>query len=155
MLLQGAKVDFSHRINHLSFGSEENIKEVKKQAKVKNLAPLDGHSELSRPDAHGGGHAHYSFTTYYLTVTPGQYNIDGNEYMVHEFTHSEQTIQSHHYPAIFFRFQLSPVFVNYEISQMTFLAYFIRLCAIIGGVYTTAGMLEGIWHSVTSPSKED
>lgn len=54
---------------------------------------------------------------------------------------------THNYPAVYFRFQLSPVFVNYDYSGNSFFKYIIRLCAIIGGVFTVAGILEGIWHS--------
>lgn len=154
LLLSGAKIDFSHRINHLSFGDESSIKTVSRSVSVKNVAPLDKHQQLTPTQAQNQAHMHNSFTTYYMTVTPAQYNINGEDFMVHEFTHSEQTVMSHHYPAIFFRFQLSPVFVSYEISSVTFFSYFIRLCSIIGGVYTMAGMLEGIWHSLWEKKDE-
>jgi len=148
MLVRGKRIDFSHKVNHLSFGSEENYKQVKRAVKTRNLSPLDSHQEMAKTNPHGGGHMHFSFTTYYMTVTPAKYNIDGNEYFVHEFTHSHQTVQSHQYPAAWFRFQLSPVFVNYDIKNMSLLNYLIRLCAIMGGVYTVAGMVEGIIYSV-------
>jgi len=34
-------IDFSHKITHLSFGDESQVKKVKKLANV-NVAPLDG-----------------------------------------------------------------------------------------------------------------
>lgn len=41
LLMRGQMVDFSHKINHLSFGDESSVKEVKKLTKSNNLAPLD------------------------------------------------------------------------------------------------------------------
>jgi hypothetical protein len=60
-------IDFSHKINHLSFGDESSAKEVKKLTKTSNLAPLDG---LTATTTSSEGHGHHAFTTYYLTVTP-------------------------------------------------------------------------------------
>lgn len=155
MLVRGKRIDFSHKVNHLSFGDEENYKAVKSVVKTRNLSPLDSHQEMATNNGQAGGHMHFSFSTYYLTVTPAKYNIDDSEYFVHEFTHSHQTVQSHQYPAAWFRFQLSPVFVNYNIRNMSFFKYLIRLCAIMGGVYTVAGMIEGIIYSVVADISEE
>jgi len=43
LLMRGQMVDFSHKINHLSFGDESSVKEVKKLTKSNNLAPLDAY----------------------------------------------------------------------------------------------------------------
>ena len=92
MLVRGKRIDFSHKVNHLSFGEEDHYSAVSGAVRTRNLSPLDSHQEMAKSNGHGGGHAHYSFTTYYLTVTPAKYNIDGDEYFVHEFTHSHQTV---------------------------------------------------------------
>ena len=94
-------IDFSHKINHLSFGDESSVKEVKKITKSNNLAPLDGQQATTTSSE---GQGHHAFTTYYLTVTPAKYNVNSKEYMVHELTHSEQTVLTHNYPAVYFRY---------------------------------------------------
>ena len=142
-MMKGYQVDFDHKINHLSFGDDSNIKNAKRQTKSSNLSPLDGRKASSQQSSHTG-HVHNSFTTYYLSVTPARYNINGAEYFVHEFTHSSQTVQTHNYPAVFFRFSLSPVFVNYEFESVSFFMYCIRLCAIMGGVYTIGSLFESV-----------
>lgn len=99
--MRGQVVDFSHRINHISFGDESSVKSVRKLTKITNLAPLDG---LTATTTSSEGHGHHAFTTYYLTVTPAKYNINSQEYFVHEFTQSSQTVLTHNYPAVYFRY---------------------------------------------------
>ena len=65
--MKGQLIDFSHKINHLSFGDESQVKKVKKVTKNVNVAPLDGIKQITTASE---GSGHHAFTTYYLTVTP-------------------------------------------------------------------------------------
>lgn len=123
---QGKTIDVEHKIKHLSFGTEENISKISSITGGYNLAPLDKTIESSRPQ-NLGGHIHNTMTTYYLDITPTRYMIgDEEEYSAHEYTYSSQTIATHAMPAVFFKYQLSPIFVNYRVTQVSFLVFFIR-----------------------------
>lgn len=72
LIMKGQLIDFSHKISHLSFGDESQVKQVKKLKNV-NVAPLDGTKAITTSQE---GNGHHAFTTYYLTVTPAQYNVN-------------------------------------------------------------------------------
>jgi uncharacterized iron-regulated membrane protein len=47
-------------------------------------------------------------------------------------------------PAIFFRYELSPIKIKYDISFTKWNQYIIELCAIVGGLFTVAGIIESL-----------
>ena len=44
------------------------------------------------------------------------------------------------------RYDLSPIVVNFTQKQEPFLHFIVQLCAILGGVFTVAGIIDGIFH---------
>lgn len=47
-------------------------------------------------------------------------------------------------PAIWFRYELSPIRIQYNISLISFTVFFVRVCAIIGGIYSVSSILESM-----------
>lgn len=47
-------------------------------------------------------------------------------------------------PALFFRYQLSPVKVRYTYRKKQPEEFIIRFCALIGGVFTLAAIISGV-----------
>ena len=76
-------LNLSHRINHLSFGDDNDYQIIQKNFKVGQLNPLDN-LELS---TEAGGNNSYA---YYLKVVPTTYeeNSGKNEYYFHQFTYN-------------------------------------------------------------------
>lgn len=119
-------LDFEHKINHLSFGAEDHISRIKKLTGGYNLSPLDKIGESIHPSNHGG-HLHHTHTTYYLDIMKTRYFIGADEeYSAHEYTYSMQTINTHSFPAIFVKFELSPLFISYRVTENPFVIFFIR-----------------------------
>lgn len=119
-------LDLEHKINHLSFGAEDHISKISKLTGGYNLSPLDQVGESIHP-TNNGGHFHHTHTTYYLDIMATRYFIGKEEeYSAHEYTYSAQTVNTHGFPAIFFKFELSPLFINYKVSQNPFVIFFIR-----------------------------
>lgn len=50
-------------------------------------------------------------------------------------------------PGIFFQYELSPLMVKYTEKDRSFGHFITNLCAIIGGVYTVAGLLDKILYN--------
>ncbi len=49
-------------------------------------------------------------------------------------------------PGIFFRYEISPMLAVYKEYRKPFATFLTDLCAIVGGVFTVAGMVDGaIW----------
>ena len=143
---QGKVLDFSHKINHLSFGSEESIAKIKSITGGYNLSPLDKLQDFGHKSQNMGDHFHNTHTSYFLEIIPTKYLIgDEEEYSAHEFTYSYQTLFTHGMSEIFFQYELSPIFINYKVTQESFFEFFIRCCAIIGWVYTVAGIIENLF----------
>ena len=47
-------------------------------------------------------------------------------------------------PALFFRYELSPIKIRYTISYTKWTDYLINVCAIVGGLFVVAGILESV-----------
>jgi hypothetical protein len=47
-------------------------------------------------------------------------------------------------PAIFFRYELSPIKIRYTMSYEKWSQYFVEMCAIVGGLFVVAGIIESI-----------
>ena len=47
-------------------------------------------------------------------------------------------------PALFFRYELSPLKIKYSISYADWSNYFINICAIVGGMFVVAGIIESV-----------
>ena len=47
-------------------------------------------------------------------------------------------------PAIFFRYELSPIKIRYTMSYEKWSKYLVDVCAIIGGLFVCAGIIESL-----------
>jgi len=60
-------------------------------------------------------------------------------------------------PAMFFRYELSPIKVRYVYTHKTFLEYFMVILSIVGGIFTVAAILESLFlqaFSVVAPGEK-
>ena len=47
-------------------------------------------------------------------------------------------------PALFFRYELSPLKIKYSISYADWSNYFINICAIVGRMFVVAWIIESV-----------
>jgi len=47
-------------------------------------------------------------------------------------------------PALFFRYELSPIKLRYTVTYMGWGEFLVKICAIIGGIFTVASILESL-----------
>lgn len=135
----------SHAIHSLSFGPS-----YKGQ-----LNPLDGVAKLN---AHGS-----ALYQYYVKVVPTTYRKLGGRVLhscQYSVTEAVRTIDADAgrsmefvLPGVFFIYDISPIKVSYEESRTSFWAFITSLCAIIGGVYVVAGMVDAALYSVGRKSE--
>lgn len=85
---------------------------------------------------------------YYLKVVPTKFRyLSGNTYDSYQYTansFSEPSLDR--LPLLFFRYDLSPITVEYKHTKMSFLTFLINVFAILGGVFTVAGIIDAIIH---------
>lgn len=145
----GGNIDVQHTINELYFG-EVNLegstskKSAMQQGYDGEIHPLNGHSQ--RHD----GHYHYE---YHLDIVPTIFahkrskkgdNAD-RAYQMAVAQHHQEAPPGH-MPAAFFRYQLSPITVKFSRERTSFLHFLTYVCAIVGGVYSVANMLNRVMN---------
>ncbi|KPI84414.1 hypothetical protein ABL78_6540 [Leptomonas seymouri] len=126
-----ASINLEHTINHMSFGSTD----VKKLSKRAQLHPLDGMVQRSNLPM---------LFQYYVDVVPTIYEGTFSTALTYQFTvtSSAVPIPAKGMPAVVFQYQLSPITVRYSPARVSFTHFLTYVCAIIGGVFTVAGLLS-------------
>lgn len=137
------KLDFSHEILHLSFGANQDIQFIQSIFHEGVLSPLDS-VKKTRPDSIKDALSY----EYYIKVVPTTYKtLKREEYYVHQFTANSNEYKSEGAPAVYFRYDLSPVTVKFAQVQESFFHFIVQVCAIVGGVFTVAGLIENLLHT--------
>lgn len=126
----------SHRINHLSFG------EV--YPGMKN--PLDDRKHIVENG--------YGVFQYYIKVVPTIYENDWETIRTNQYSATDQFqagnvngVQQAVLPGVFFVYGLSPFMVRVTEQSMSFLQFLTGVCAIVGGVFTVAGIVDSCLHA--------
>lgn len=142
------KYDISHKINHISFGDESDIQDIKSKFNVGNLSPLDGFTRNKKEKED-------FIYEYYLKVVPTNYiDIFGKSYDVNQFTsNSNEVPVNMMIPTIYFRYDIAPILVRFEQYKESFFEFFIQICAIIGGIYSVIGIVDTLINRVLKGSK--
>ena len=85
---------------------------------------------------------------YYLKIVPTKFSYyNGKTYNKYQYTvnsFSENSIDRS--ALLFFRYDISPITVEYKHTKMSFLTFLINVFAILGGVFTVAGIIDAIIH---------
>ncbi|XP_059608616.1 endoplasmic reticulum-Golgi intermediate compartment protein 3 [Phlebotomus argentipes] len=127
----------SHVINHLSFGERISFA---------NTHPLDRLSAVTSEGA--------TMFQYYVKIVPTLYVKRGGEAV-----HTNQFSVTRHQkvvsvvtgesgmPGIFFSYELSPLMVKYTEKENSLGHMATNICAIVGGIYTVAGIFYSMLHT--------
>eukprot|EP01013_Petalomonas_cantuscygni_P033791 TRINITY_DN60998_c0_g1_i1.p1 TRINITY_DN60998_c0_g1~~TRINITY_DN60998_c0_g1_i1.p1 ORF type:complete len:311 (-),score=77.38 TRINITY_DN60998_c0_g1_i1:433-1365(-) len=102
-----------------------------------HLHPLDGTVHVTEAAA--------STYEYFLDIVPTKYVRYGTDHKGYQIVaHRNSFSAGHQMPALFFRYTLSPVQVVH-VTKRKSLAHFVTyLCAIVGGVFTVAGIVNSM-----------
>jgi len=125
----------SHSINRLEFGPRVNDMAL----------PLDGTTKIVR-------HGAYMFH-YYIKLVPTLFEGRWRSFYTHQYsvTDSEKNVMVRKgelvgLPGVFFVYEFSPFLVQ-KVEKVVPLSHFLTsVCAIIGGVFTVAGMIDAILY---------
>jgi len=136
------KFNLSHIVNRLSFGKEfPGI-----------INPLDN---ATKTDPGPGMHQ------YFIKVVPTVYEslngevLNTNQFSVTEHYKPLEGESGHGLPGVFFMYELSPIMVKFTETRKSFSHFLTGVCAIIGGVFTVAGIIDSfIYHSMRSLKKK-
>lgn len=140
--------NFSHKVNYLSFGYENDLKYVKNKYKIGKLNPLDNNLKIDDKQA--------LTHNYYLNIVPSEYYGENDKiYKVFQLTANYLLkSDSDELPEIAFYYNLSPIKIVYKIINPNNFDGIVNICAIIGGIFTIAGILNSFLLRITKV-KED
>ncbi|CAH9082126.1 unnamed protein product [Cuscuta europaea] len=143
LALQTDSYNISHTINKLAFGA--SIPGV--------VNPLDR--------AHWVQETPNGMYQYFLKVVPTIYTnirghkIDSNQFSVTEHYKSTEFGHFNAHPGVFFFYDLSPIKVTFTEEHVSFLHFLTNICAIIGGIFTIAGLVDSfIYHGQRALKKK-
>jgi len=136
--------NLSHTIQRLSFGREfPGI-----------VNPLDNVQKMSDKDGS-------SMYQYFIKVVPTVYEglngklINTNQFSVTEHFKTIKGDGGHGLPGIFFMYELSPIMVKFTEHTQSFAHFLTGVCAIIGGVFTVAGIIDSfLYHGLKTLKKK-
>ena len=133
---KNARFNITHRVNKLSFGHE--------YPGMDN--PLDGYLELD--EGQEGGNTMYQ---YFVKIVPTHYwksngtVLRTNQYSVTKHKRKiKLSIAENGLPGVFFIYDINPMMIQLREGRKSFLHFLTGVCAIIGGIFTVAGMLDAL-----------
>lgn len=149
--------NLSHVVNHLSFGDpiDENNRKSKRILKQvpeehRQYAPMDRSVYVTR-------NYHQAFH-HYIKVVSTHLNMgssSSNSMVTYQFLEQSQIVyyDESNVPEARFSYDLSPMSVVVEKEGRKWYDYLTSLCAIIGGTFTTLGLIDATLYRIFKPKK--
>lgn len=138
------QVDFSHRIEYISFGHRFHALN----------APLDNYIK----ERENGE----NFFQYFIKIVPTKITLlngtgfDTNQFSAtqHKKAQSTDKQQGGSMPGVFFNYDISPMMVTYVEQKRSFASFLTGICAIVGGVFTIASLADTFMYSAERALKK-
>lgn len=153
--LNAAMTNLTHRVNHLSFGEmgKDQSRSVKRALKqvpesLRQFTPLDGTMHTTR-EFHKAHHHYIKVVSTHLNM--GYIGVP----TLYQFLEQSQIVayDEVNVPEARFSYDLSPMSVVVEKTGRKWYDYLTSLCAIIGGTFTTLGLIDAVLYKVFKPKK--
>ena len=134
---------FLHKIKDLYFGPAQDTKSrfARLGFLFKGLVnTLSGKQRINDK--------HPMIYQYYLKIVPSKDKyISGRESNKYQYTYNSfADLVYNALPILYFKYDLSPITIEYKHTKMSFLTFLINIFAILGGVFTIAGIIDAIIH---------
>ncbi|XP_004487592.1 protein disulfide-isomerase 5-4 isoform X2 [Cicer arietinum] len=144
-----SQMNMSHVIHHLSFG---RMVSPQVMSDVQRLIPYVGssHDRLNGLSFINTDDLGANITMeHYLQIVKTEVITRKDYKLVEEYEYTAHSSVSHslHIPVAKFHLELSPMQVLITENQKSFSHFITNVCAIIGGVFTVAGITESILHN--------
>jgi thiol-disulfide isomerase/thioredoxin len=148
---QPHKLNLSHHVNSMSFGKALTAPQLR-------LLPPDveaGYNGLANTDHLAIGQN--TSLEHYLRVVHTAYEVTASR-TIDTF---QYTVNNNHYqdgeslPSAVFSYDISPMQVVVSEERKTFAAFLTQICAIIGGLFTVTGLVDGaLYHGSATVMKK-
>ena len=135
---QNIHFNLTHTIHHISFEEQKDIHLIRNKFNEGIMSPMDGFYLID--DTQG------SLLNYYINIIPTEYeDIDGTIYRAFQFTYKQKKVDNERMiPNIFFKYDISPMKMKYTKYYPGHFDGLINICAIFGGMFTIAGIIDSL-----------
>uniref|UniRef100_A0A3P9CGH5 Endoplasmic reticulum-Golgi intermediate compartment protein n=1 Tax=Maylandia zebra TaxID=106582 RepID=A0A3P9CGH5_9CICH len=131
-------INMTHLIKHLSFGKDY----------PGLVNPLDG-TDVTAPQVLQEFLLCFGFHFFHQVVKTNQFSVTRHEKVANGL------IGDQGLPGVFVLYELSPMMVKFTEKHRSFTHFLTGVCAIIGGVFTVAGLIDSlIYHSARAIQKK-
>lgn len=135
IMLEKPTYNVSHRINKLAFG--DYFPGI--------VNPLDGVQWTQ--DKESGMYQYFVKVVPTIYTNVRQRTIHSNQFSVTEHFKDYEAGHYRTIPGVFFFYDLSPIKVTFTENRMSFLHFMTNVCAIVGGTFTVAGIIDSfVYH---------
>ncbi|GMH05719.1 hypothetical protein Nepgr_007559 [Nepenthes gracilis] len=144
-----SRMNMSHFISHLTFGKKITPRQM---SDVKRILPylgashdkLNGRAYITQHEALDANVT----IEHYLQIVKTEV-VSGKHTLVEEYEYTAHSSLAHSLdiPAAKFHFELSPMQVLVTENSKSFWHFITNVCAIIGGVFTVAGIMDSVLHN--------
>merc|ERR1719384_1586629 len=129
--------DFSHEIHEISFGSK--IRKISQ----KGIGSFNSLGDREKLDSNG-----LESYEYVMKIVPTTYeDISGNTLIAYQYTYAFRSYFRGRVPALWFRYDLNPITVKYHETRPPLYHFLTTVCAIVGGTFTVAGIIDSMIFS--------
>lgn len=137
------QMNVSHIIHDLSFGDVEEFRTLENAV----VSPLKGTARNAALDNAQAGEA--KSYEYFINIVPAQYvKTNGKKYSSYQYVaNSNEVLGRYRVPAVYFRYEISAVTVKFTQRSKALAHFLVQVCAIIGGVFTVLGLINGFVNS--------
>ncbi|XP_010500668.1 PREDICTED: protein disulfide-isomerase 5-3 [Camelina sativa] len=154
-----SQMNMSHIVTHLTFGT---MVSERLWTDMKRLLPYLGqsHDRLNGKSFINQRQLDANVTIeHYLQIVKTEVvsRRSGQEHSLieeYEYTAHSSVARSYHYPEAKFHFELVPMQVLISENPKSFSHFITNVCAIIGGVFTVAGILDSIFQNTVRMVKK-
>lgn len=140
---QPSTIDMAHEIHEISFGDD-----------VRSLN-LDGSFDPLR-STHKLDDSSLQSHEYHLRIVPSIYEeLNGSLLRPYQYSYAYKKYVSlgftgHIIPAIWFKYDINPISVKYKKRRKPFYEFLCMTCAIVGGTFTVAGIIDSLVFSASN-----
>lgn len=150
--LNAAMTNLSHVVNHLSFGEPE-LRNTRKTRKILNVIPEE-HKNFNPMDASQWVvNKFHSAHHHYLKIVTTHFD---NKVMKYQFLEQSQQVkyEEEEVPDARFSYDISPMSVSVKRQgRKSWYEFITSLFAIIGGTFTTLGLIDGVLYKAFKSKK--
>jgi len=134
---QPREYDFGHVLHELSFGSK--IKKISS----KGIGSFNSLGDREKLDSNG-----LESYGYVMKIVPTSYeDISGNTLQAYQYTYAFRSYVRGRVPALWFRYDMNPIAVKYHETRPPLYHFLTTVCAIVGGTFTVAGIIDSLIFS--------